>query len=54
MSYFTITEKAEKSGKLKDLVTLSKVATGDAYFNERTKVMVYNANGVRLLGTVQH
>lgn len=54
MSYFTITEKAEKSGKLKDLVKLSEVATGDAYFNERTKVMDYNANGVRLRGTVQH
>ncbi len=54
VSYFTITEKAEKSGKLKDLVKLSEVATGDAYFNERTKVMDYNANGVRLRGTIQH
>jgi len=54
MSYFTITDKAEKSGKLKDLVKLSEVAVGDAYFNERTKVMDYNTNGVRLRGTVRH
>lgn len=53
-SYFTITEKAETSGKLKDLVPLSKVATGDAYFKVRSEVQTYSQNGIRLKGTVGH
>lgn len=54
MRYFTIAEKAEKSGKLKDLKPLSDVAIGEALFNEREKVTDYNTNGVRLRGAVRH
>jgi hypothetical protein len=54
MRYFTIAEKAEKSGKLKDLEPLSEVAIGQAFSNEREKLTAYNTNGVRLRGTVQH
>lgn len=52
--YFTISEKAQATGSLKVLAPLSKVATGDAFFNMHQLVSDYGDNGVRLQGTIGH
>ncbi len=55
-SYFEISERAQRSGKLKDLTPLSRVATGDAFFTMRQFVESYfvGPEADRLRGTVEH
>lgn len=54
--YLAISEKAQSTGKLKDYVPASKVATGDAYFQMRNIIAsdAYAKYGVHLTGTVGH